>query len=121
VHQLSGILEPGEVAEFGHSGHGDSKWHSAQGLEGVDDPANLAFFGQIAVEPIATWPRFIDKDEVGAFGLQPAEKFIASALARPEVAKGDDLGVRCVGDVRNGNGLFMNISPDVECARRVHG
>jgi hypothetical protein len=76
---------------------------------GSDDPADLAFFGQIAVEPIATRPSFIYKDKVGAFGLQPTDQFIDIALARTDVAKGDDLGVRCLGDVGNGNGLFMNI------------
>jgi hypothetical protein len=80
----------------------------------------MAFFGEIAVEPIATRPSFIDKDEVGAFGLQPANKFIDIALPRTNVPKGDDLGVRFLGDVGNGNGLFMNISSDVECARLVH-
>jgi hypothetical protein len=76
---------------------------------GSDDPANMAFCGEIAVEPIATRPSFIDKDEVWAFGLQPADQFIDIALARPDVPKGDDLGVRFLGDVSDGNGLFMNI------------
>jgi hypothetical protein len=88
---------------------------------GRHDPADLALGGQIALEPIATRPRCRDKDEVGAFGLQPANKFIDIALARPDVPKADDLGVRCVGDVGDGKGLFMHISPDVEGARLVHG
>jgi hypothetical protein len=88
---------------------------------GRHDAADLAFLGQIAVEPRATRPRFIDKDEVRAFGLQPANKFIDIALSRTDVSKGDNLGVRFLGDVGDGNGLFMNISPDVECARLVHG
>jgi hypothetical protein len=65
--------------------------------------------GQIAVEPIATRPSFIDKDEVRAFGLQPTDQFIDIALARTNVPKRDDLGVRFLGDVSDGNGLFMHI------------
>jgi hypothetical protein len=88
---------------------------------GRHDAADLAFCGHIAVAPIATRPSFLDQDAVGAFGLQPATQLIDSALARPAVAKGDNLGVRFLGDVGDGHGLFMNISPDGECARLVHG
>ena len=88
---------------------------------GRDDPADRAFVGERAGEPGATRPSVIDKDKGWAFGLQPAEKCIAIALPRPAVPKGDDLGVRFLGDVRDGNGRLMNISPDGECARLVHG
>jgi hypothetical protein len=64
---------------------------------GRDDPADLALFGQVTGEPIATWPSFIDKDEVEAFGLQPTDKFIDIALSRTDVPKGDDFGVRFLG------------------------
>jgi hypothetical protein len=37
VQELSGVIEPGEVAEFGHGGHCDSELHPASGLERVDD------------------------------------------------------------------------------------
>jgi hypothetical protein len=37
------------------------------------------------------------------------------------MAEGDDLGVRFLGNGGYGKGLFMNISPDRECARLVHG
>jgi hypothetical protein len=87
---------------------------------GRHDPADLALFGARAGEPRATRPSFRDKDEVGAFGLQPAKKFIDIALPRTKVPKGADRGVRCLGDGGNGNGLFMNISSDGECARLVH-
>ena len=73
------------------------------------------------VEPLATRASCIDKDEVRAFGLQPTDECIDVTLSRTDVSEGDDLGVRFVGDVSDGNGLFMNISPDVEGARLVHG
>ena len=79
------------------------------------------FLGELAGEPRATRPRFRDKDEVGAFGLEPAEKCIEIALACPDVPKGDHLGVRCLRDRGDGDGLLMNIYPDVACARLVHG
>jgi hypothetical protein len=31
---------------------------------GSDDPADVTFFGQIAIEPIPAWASFVDKDEV---------------------------------------------------------
>ena len=37
VHQLSGVVEAGEVAEFGHDGDGDGELHAPQGLERLDD------------------------------------------------------------------------------------
>jgi len=37
VHQLSGVVETGKVAECGHGGHRDRAWHPAEGLERVDD------------------------------------------------------------------------------------
>jgi hypothetical protein len=42
---------------------------------GCDDAADMAFFGEITVEPIATRASFIDKDEVRAFGWQPTAEF----------------------------------------------
>jgi hypothetical protein len=81
----------------------------------------MALCGQRAGESIATWPSFINKDEVGAFGLQPAEPCSDSTLPRTAMAEGDDLGVRFLGNGGYGKGLFMNISPDRECARLVHG
>ena len=69
----------------------------------------MAFFGQIAGEPIATRPRFINKDELGAFRLHLTNKWIDVTLSRTDSAKGDNLSVGFLGDVGNGNRLFMNI------------
>jgi hypothetical protein len=88
---------------------------------GSDDPADLAFVGEIAVEPITARAGFIDKDKVLAFGPQPTDEFIDVALAGTDVTKGDDLGVAVLGDVGDGNRVFMDIETDVECARRWHG
>ena len=37
AHELSGVLEPGQVAEFGDEGNGDGELDATHGLEGLDD------------------------------------------------------------------------------------
>jgi hypothetical protein len=81
----------------------------------------MAFLGEIAVEPIATGAGFIDKDKVRAFGLQPTDELIDITLSRPDVAEGDDFGVVVLGDIGDGNRVFMDIHSDAERARLVHG
>ena len=88
---------------------------------GSDDPADMAFFGQIAIEPIPARAGFIDKDELRTFGLQLTDKFIDITLAGTNVAEGAHLGVVGCGDIGNGDRLFVDIQTDVECARLVHG
>jgi hypothetical protein len=88
---------------------------------GCHDPAGLAFFCQITVESIPTRAGFIDKDEVWTFGLELTDEYINVTLARPDGADGDDLSVMCLGAVCNGKGRFMNVQPNVECARLMHG
>jgi hypothetical protein len=81
----------------------------------------MAFFGQIAVEPIPAGTGLRDKDELGAFGLQPPDELIDVTLARPDVTEGDDLGTIIFGSLCNGNRIFVDIKTDVECARLCHG
>jgi hypothetical protein len=81
----------------------------------------MAFFGQIAVEPVSTGARLIDKDELFTFRLHLPDKLIDVTLARSNIAERDDLGVVFLSDVRNGNRLFMDIQSDVKRARLVHG
>jgi hypothetical protein len=124
-----GDRDRGEVTRAPQAGQCEGvppgSWDPRPGLFGAqggrDAPADMACLGARAGEPRATRPRCRDKDELGACGLQPAAKGIDSALARTEGPKGDAGGVRCLGDVSDGHGLFMHISPDVECARLVHG
>ena len=84
---------------------------------GRDDPADMAFFCEIAVEPIATRAGFIDKDEVRAFGLQPTDELIDVTLSCTDVPEGDDLRVVVLSDRGDGNRVFMDIQSDVERAR----
>jgi hypothetical protein len=84
-------------------------------------PADLAFCRERAREPIPTRPCFIDKDEVRAFGLQPADECIDIALARPDVSQGDDVGVMALGDVGHGYRRFVDIQSDRDRGRLVQG
>jgi hypothetical protein len=88
---------------------------------GGHDPAAVAFFREIAVEPITTRASFVDEDEVCVFRLQIADKLVDIPLAGPDSAEGDDCGVVFFDDVGNGDRFFMDIQSDVERARLCHG
>jgi len=81
----------------------------------------MAFFGQIAVEPVPAGARLIDKDEMFAFGLHLTNELMDVTLSCTDIAERDDIGVVFLGDVRNGNRLFMDIQSDGKRARLVHG
>ena len=85
------------------------------------DPADVAFRREIAVEPIPTWTRFIDKDQMIAFGLPLADEHVDVAWTSANGAKVDDFSLVCFGNICDSNRLFMNIHSDVERARLVHG
>jgi hypothetical protein len=88
---------------------------------GGDDPADIAFFRQVAREPIATGARFIDKDQLLGLGLQLAAEVVNVTLACADGPEGDDLGTVLLSDIGNGNRLLMDISSDVQRARLGHG
>jgi hypothetical protein len=75
----------------------------------------------MAVEPIVARASCKDKDEVRAFGLQATDEVVDVTLSRPDVAEGDDLGVVVLGSISDRDGFFMDIQPDLERARLVHG
>jgi hypothetical protein len=81
----------------------------------------VAFLGEITREPIPTRPRFIDKDQLCAFGRHVPDQLVDLALARANGAEVDDLGVVCFGYVGDSDGLLMDIHADVKRARLVHG
>ena len=102
----------GFIFDLGHIDRGEvPRAHQAGQLDGVtavgfdpiaglfgdqrgrDDPADMAFFGQIAIEPVPTGAGFIDKDEMFAFGLQLPDELIDVTLSGTDGAEGDDLGV----------------------------
>jgi hypothetical protein len=86
-----------------------------------DDPAVMALFRQITLEPGATRPRFIDKDQVLGRGLHLSNELINIGLPGADRAEGDDLGVVVFGNVGYGNRVFMDIHSDVQRARLAHG
>jgi hypothetical protein len=91
----------------------------AQG--GGDDPAGIAFSGEIAGEPVATRAGFVDKNEILAFGQKRAEQRIDVTLAGADRAEIDTLGVVFLADVGNRTGLCMDVQSNVERARLWHG
>jgi hypothetical protein len=81
-------------------------FHPVAGLfgnqRGGDDPADMAFLRQIALEPVPTGSRFIDQDQVWGFGLQLAHEVI-------------------FGDIGYSDGVFVDVQTDIERARLWHG
>src|SRR5262249_18086071 len=88
---------------------------------GGADPADVALFHQVAIEPIAAGTGFVDEDELLAFRPQLPDKLIDITLPGPDSAEGDDLCAMCLGDIGDCTGLFMDIHSDVERARLWHG
>jgi hypothetical protein len=88
---------------------------------GGHNPADVAFLGEIAVEPIPTRPCFIDKDQMFAFGPHFPDELVDIALARTEGTEVDGLSMVFLGDIGDCNRVFMDIHTDVERARLVHG
>jgi hypothetical protein len=81
----------------------------------------MAFFGEMAVEPIAARAGVIDKDEVRAFGLPATDEVIDVTLSRPDVPEGDDLGVVVLGNISDRDRVLIDIHADVERARLGQG
>jgi hypothetical protein len=76
---------------------------------GRDDPAAMALFRQITIEPVPTGTRFIDKDQMLAFGLHLADEVVYVTLTCTDGPEGGDLGAMLLSDVGHRNGLFMDI------------
>jgi hypothetical protein len=78
-------------------------------------------FRQIAREPIATWPGFIDEDEVCSLGWHVADELVEVTVAGADGPEVDDLSVVVFGNLGHRHGVFVNVQTDIECARLVHG
>jgi hypothetical protein len=86
-----------------------------------DDPAAMAWFRQIAREPGPTGSRFIDDDQGLGVGVQRAHELLEIGLPGADGAEVAHLSVVSLGDISTGNGLFMPIPSDGQCARVTHG
>jgi hypothetical protein len=92
---------------------GDERWGN--------DPADVAVLREIVVEPLPTWTRFIDKDQMMAFGWQLADEQVDVALPSANGAKVDAVSAVFFGRICDSNRLLMNIHTDIERARLCHG
>jgi hypothetical protein len=77
----------------------------------------MALFRQIAIEPLPTGSRFIDKDQVRGFCLQLADEVIHVGIPGADGAEVDDVGVVVFGNICDSNRLVMDIQSDIERAR----
>jgi hypothetical protein len=109
--------------------HEPGQWHSITPVSfdpvprlfgnqsGGDDPADVALFHQVAIEPIAAGTGFVDEDECRAFRPQLPKQLIDITLPGSNGAEGDNRGTLCLGDRGDGDGLFMDIHANGERAR----
>jgi hypothetical protein len=80
---------------------------------GCHHPAVVVFVPQITIEPVATRPRFVDKDQVCGLGLHVSDELVNVTMAGADGAEVDDLGVVAFSHISDGNGLFMPIQSSV--------
>jgi hypothetical protein len=88
---------------------------------GCHHPADMPCLGQSAGEPVPTGARFINQDALLAVRRPLTHKLIDGTLACTDGAKGDDLGVVFLGNVRHGPRRFMDLQAEGKRARLVHG
>jgi hypothetical protein len=81
---------------FGHEGGGD-------------DPADMPFLREIAIEPVPTGSRFIDKNQMLGFGLQLADEVVDVTLACADGTEGGNLGTMLSRNVGDRNRLFVHV------------
>jgi hypothetical protein len=84
-------------------------------------PADEVLLSEIAVEPIATGPGFIDQEQLLGFRLALADQDIDVALPGADGAQEDDLRAMLLRGIGHGDGLFVHIQPDVNRGRVSHG
>ena len=82
-----------------------------------NDPADVAFFGERAVEPRPIRSCCIDKHQMRAFRLHFPDELVDIALACTDSAEVDDFSRVFVRDLGDGNRVFMDIHSDVERVR----
>jgi hypothetical protein len=88
---------------------------------GGHDPANVSFFAQIPVEPVAAGAGFVDKNQVFGLRVQLPNELIDVGLSRANGAEVNDLRVMISRNVGDRNRFFMDIHSDVERGRLGHG
>ena len=88
---------------------------------GGDDPADMALWRQIAIEPGPTGPRLLDKDPILGLGWHLADEVVKVTLACADGPEGAELGAVLLSDLGHRNGLLMDISSDVKRAKLGHG
>jgi len=75
---------------------------------GGHHPAEEALLGEVAIEPIAAGAGLVHKDQLSAFGVEPADELINVALAGPDGTEVQHLGVFRIGDIGNRDGFLMD-------------
>jgi hypothetical protein len=80
-------------------------------------PTAMAFRGQIAVEPIATGTRLLNKDEGWSRGLPLADQLLDGTLARADGAQQDHVGPVIWGHVGDRDGRVGDIHADLKGGR----
>jgi hypothetical protein len=88
---------------------------------GRHHPAVGAVLAQIALEPVTTCPRFVDKDQLFGLGVYVSDALVNATVAGGDRAEVDDLGVVVLGHVGHGHRLWMYIHAAIKHANLCHG
>jgi hypothetical protein len=89
---------------------------------GSDDPAGVALFGEVAVEPVAAGAGLVDEHELAAAGGKAPEQLVYVALPGADGAEGHHIGIPVFGGISDSDRVLMNIETYEEsCGRLGHG
>jgi hypothetical protein len=72
-------------------------------------------------EPVTTWPRFVDQDQLFGLGLYVSEELVKVTVARANRSEIDHFSAVFFGDIGYCDRVFVDIHTDVKRARLVHG
>ena len=76
----------------------------------------MAFVGKVTLQPVATRPRFIDQDQMLGLGWPLSNEVITIGLPGAKGAEVDHLSVVLFGDRGHGDGVLVDLQPNLECA-----
>jgi hypothetical protein len=76
---------------------------------------------QVAVQPVPAGPRLVDENEAFALRLQLWDQLVEVAVSGSDGAEDHRFGIRLSADIRNRDGLLVNIETHKQCASVTHG
>jgi hypothetical protein len=118
--EVPGAKQPGELDGVAAVG-----LHPVAGLLGEqgggDDHAGDARGPEIAVKDVAAGAGLVGDDQGGRLARPPAQQRVDVRLAGAEGPDAGDVGGSLLGGVGDGDGVLVDVEPDIQRGRRRHG